>query len=172
MNRDRRLSRVVIVFLMSGVLGVVCIAVRSVHAQTKAATAVPAPTVSTFTVQVSGAASEMKTGLAEPVAFSGPLVVTATVSTDPALGPGAVISINGRGIRGIGAKTGTIYLNECEATLTRRFGAKDVIKTTFAFFENAPGSYLRSKTGLLTVKLTYNTKTMALTRVTANVSNL
>jgi len=87
--------------------------------------------------------------------------------TDPILPPSVVVSIDGRGVKGIGNNTGTVYLNECEANLNRRFAATDVISTTFAFFEDAPESYLRSKTGLLTLNLTYNTTTMALTKVTA-----
>ena len=172
MNEDRRLSRVVVLFLMSGVVGSVCLSVRSAHAQANTAAVVPVPVASTFTIDVSGSAPALKTGLTEAITFSGPLVVTSIVSTDPTLGPGAVVSIDGRALKGIGSRTGKVYLNECEANLTRPFGAKDTIKTTFAFFEDAPGSYLNSKTGLLTLNLTYNTTTMTLTKVTASVSTL
>ena len=167
MNIDRGLLRVVILSL--GIMSSLCIAVRPVHAQTAAAGISPVSTVSTFTLQVSGTAPQLKTGLTEAVSFSGPLVVKAIVSTDPTLGPGAVVSVDGRGVKGIGAKTGSVYLNECEANLTRPFGATDAIKMTFAFFEDAPGSYMTSKTGLLTLSLTYDTKTMVLTKVTASV---
>ena len=163
MKMNRRLSRVVILSLLSGV-GSLFIAVRPAHAQTS--------TISTATIQTSGTASAAKTGLTETVSFSGPVVVTATVSTDPTLGPGAVVSIDGRGVKGTGNKTGTVYLNECEANLTRPFAATDVIKLTFAFFADAPGSYLTSKTGLVTLTLTYDTVTMKLTKVTASVGTL
>ena len=156
MKTYRGLSRVVILSL-----GSLFIAVRPAHAQTA--------TVSTFTVQVSGSATAAQTGLNETVNFSGPVVVTATVVTDPILPPGAVVSIDGRGVKGIGATTGTVYLNECEANLSRLLAATDVINTTFAFFENKAGSYLFSKTGLLQLNLTYNTTTLALTNVIASV---
>jgi len=97
-------------------------------------------------------------------------LVTARVATDPALGPSAVVSIDGRGVKGIGSTTQTVYLNECEANLTRPFAATDVIKLTFAFFRDAPGSYLTSKTGLLTLNLTYSTATLKLTNVTGSAS--
>ena len=172
MNIDRGLSRVVVLSLMSGVLGSLFIVVGPIQAQTTAAAVSPVTTVSTFTIQVSGTASALKTGLTEAINFSGPLVVTATVSTDPTLGPGAVVSVDGRDVTGVGARTGTVYVNECEANLTRRFAATDVIKMTFAFFENAQGSYMKSKTGLLTLNLTYDTTKMTLTNVTASVGTL
>ena len=126
-------------------------------------------TVSSFTLPVSGNASSVKTGLAETVMFSGSVIVTATVVTDPALGPTVVVFIDGRGVTGTGKQTNTAYANTCVANLTRPFGPSDVIQTTFAFFQNAPGGYLSSKTGLLTLNLTYNTTTMALTNVTASI---
>ncbi len=169
MKTYRGLSKAVLPSLLVGVLGALFIAVSPAYAQTST---VPTSTVSTFTIQVSGSASAAKTGLGEAVTFSGPLVMTANVITDPILPPSVVVTIDGRGVKGIGNKTGTVYLNECEANLNRLFAATDVIQTTFAFFEDAPGSYLTSKTGVLTLNLTYDTTTMALTKVTASVGTL
>jgi len=182
MERTMKRSRGVVLPVAAGMLGALLLAVPAALAQT---------TVSTFTIQVSGTASSAKTGLGETVAFSGPLVVTATVVTDPAastptagtsaLPPSVVVQIDGRGVIGKGQKTGTTYNNECEANLTRLFAATDAIETTFAFFA-APsaagasaglvGSYLTSKTGVLTLNLTYDTTTAALTNVTASVGAL
>jgi len=134
------------------------------RAQTKA--------VSSFTIQVAGTASAVKTGLQETVAFSGPVIVTATVVTDPALGPTVTLFVDGRGVTGTGNKTKTTYVNNCIANLTRLFGATDVIQTTFAFFQNTAGGYMSAKTGLLTLNLTYNTTTQALTNVTASVGTM
>jgi|GEM_PF-5419232 len=146
--------------------------VAEVGAQTPGAAVSQVSVSSTITVQISGSASTQKTGLAEPITFSGPLVVTSVVSTDPALGPGAVVSIDGHGIKGTGSKSGKVYVTECEANLTRRFAGTDSIKMTFPFFEDAPGSYMNAKTGLLTLTLTYNLKTMLLTKVTASAGTL
>ncbi|HET7788205.1 MAG TPA: hypothetical protein VFL36_19695 [Myxococcales bacterium] len=147
-------------------------------------------TVSTFTIQVSGTASSVKTGLPETVKFSGPVVITTTVVTDPSsptptatttlLPPSVEVSIDGRGVTGVGQKTGTIYNNECEARLTRLFSATDTISLTFAFYPAPPptaaadavGAYMSSKTGLLTLNLTYDTATTALTGVTASLGTL
>ena len=171
MKTKRSLSTIVIISLMSGVLGSL-IAVRPAQAQATAPAASAQAVVSTFTLQVAGTASKATTGLPETVTFAGAVLVTATVENDPALGPGAVVAIDGRGVKGTGNTSGTIYLNECEANLTRPFAATDVIKLTFAFFEDAPGSYMRSKTGLVTLTLTYDTVTMKLTNVTASLGSL
>jgi len=47
-----------------------------------------------------------------------------------------------------------------------------VIKTTFAFYPNAPGGFAKARTALLTLNLGYNTTTGALTSATAIVGNL
>lgn len=168
MKMNRGLSRVVILSLLNGVLGLVFIAVCPAYAQTSASLT---PIVSTSTVQVSTASAVAAS--TETVTFSGPVVVTATVVTDPTQGPTTlVVAIDGRGLKGIGTKTGIVYLNECEANLTRPFAGTDVIETTFAYFEDAPGSYLKAKTGLLTLNMTYNTTTKTLSKVTASVSTL
>jgi hypothetical protein len=182
MERTMKRSLGVVLPVAAGVLGALLLAVPSALAQT---------TVSTFTIQVSGTASAVKTGLKETVSFSGPLVVTTTVVTDPSastptattttLPPSVVVSIDGRGVVGTGQKTGTKYVNECEASLTRFFAATDAVELTFAFFP-APsssdanagliGSYLSSKTGLVSLNLTYDTTTMALTNATAAFGTL
>lgn len=159
-----KMNRLASVLLPSFLIGSLFLAVGPASAQTSV--------TSTVTLQVSGTAPAVKTGLNETVTFSGPLVVTARVVTDPTLGPSAMVSIDGRGVIGTGKKTGATYLNECEASLARPFAASDTINTTFAFFLDAPGSYMSSKTGLLTLTLTYDTTTMKLTGVSASVSTL
>ena len=181
MERTMKRSRGVVLPVAAGVLGALLLAVPAAKAQT---------TVSTFTIQVSGTASAAKTGLPETVKFSGPVVITTTVVTDPAastpdattsaLPPSVVVSVDGRGVTGVGQKSGTTYKNECEANLTRLFGATDTVELTFAFFAapaasapaDAVGLYLTSKTGVLTLNLTYDTSTTALTGVTAAVGTL
>ena len=99
-------------------------------------------TVSTFTLPVAGTASAAATGLPEAVAFSGTVVITATVVTDPTLPPNVVVSVDGRAITGVGQTSKAVYKNECEANLTRPLGPTDKVQLTFAFFKDAKGSYL------------------------------
>ena len=137
-------------------------AVASARAQTAA--------TSSFTIQISGNASAVKTGLPETVMFSGPLVVTSTVVTDPALGPTAAVFVDGRGVVGTGSKTKGTYSNTCVANLTRPFGPTDTIQMTCAFYPDTAGGYMSSKTALVTINLTYDTTTMALTNAVAGIT--
>ena len=171
MKTKRSLSGIVVISLMSGVLTSL-IAVRPAQARAKGEVLPKTTVVSTVTLHVAGTAPAAKTGLSEDVTFAGPVRVTSSAENDTALGPSAVVAIDGRGVKGIGNKTGTIYLNECEANLTRPFAATDVIKLTFAFFEDAPESYMTSKTGLITLTLSYDPVTMKLKNVTASVGSL
>lgn len=155
--------RVVWLSVLGGILGALFLVVRAAHAQT---------TVSTFALQVGGTAPAVKTGLPETVTFAGGVQITATVVTDPVLPPGVVVSVDGRGVIGTGNKTGTIYKNMAVANLSRLFAATDTIVTTFAFFADAPGSYMQSKTGVLTLNLTYDPVTMALINVTGSVGTM
>ena len=138
-------------------------AARAAQAQT---------TVSTLTVQVAGTASPLKTGLTEAISFSGPVLITATVVKDPALATGVALTIDARGVTGVGSTTGTIYKNTAFANLSRLFAATDTIKTTFAYFADAPGSHMRAKTGLLTLNLVYNATTLALVSASGAVGTL
>ena len=153
-------SRLPIAFFLGGLL----LATAPAHAQ--------AVSTSSFTIQVSGTASAVKTGLAETVQFAGPLIVTATVVNDPTLGPTVAIWVDGRGVAGTGNKTKTAYANTCVANLTRPFGPTDTVQTTFAFYQDTPDGYMNAKTGLLTLNLTYDTVTQALTSVTGGVGTM
>ncbi len=179
MERKMKTCRGILSTLLCGALAALLLAPTSALAQT---------TVSTYTIQVSGNASSVKTGLPETVKFAGPVVITATVVTDPAastptagttaLPPAVYVSIDGTGVVGTGAKTGAIYKNFCIATLTRLFSTTDAIETTFAFFKDAAAgsaiaaSYAQSKTGLLDLALTYDPATMALTNATGTLGTL
>ena len=124
------------------------------------------------TIEVSGSATALKTGLSEGVTFSGKVAISATVVTDPALPTGVTLFVDGKGIRGVGNETGTVYVNSFEANVTRLFRPTDKITLTFAFFEEKSDSILKSKTGVLTITLTYDEKTRTLTGATGVVGTL
>jgi hypothetical protein len=129
-------------------------------------------TTSQATMEVNGTASAIKTGLPEAVTFSGNVVVYASVVTDPALPTGVTLFVDGKGVRGVGSETGTVYINSCEANLTRLYRPTDKITLTFAFFEEKPGSFLKSKTGVVTINLTYDEATRKLKAATGAVGTL
>ena len=68
-ERNMKKSRGTILSLLGGVVGALLLAAPAASAQS---------TVSTFTLQVAGTASSLKTGLPETVKFAGPVVITAT----------------------------------------------------------------------------------------------
>ncbi len=138
----------------------------------EAPTAVVGVTTSQATIEVNGNASAVKTGLPESVTFSGNIVIDATVVTDPALPTGVTLFVDGKGVRGVGNETGTVYVNTFEANVTRLFRPTDKITLTFAFFEDKKGAFRKSKTGVVTITLTYDEKTRKLTRATAAVGAL
>jgi hypothetical protein len=161
------------------ILAMLFLAVAPTQAQEAAAgeaTAAPAvavtATISEATIKVSGTASASRTGLPESVTFSGDIVIHATVVTDPAVPTGVTLFIDGKGVRGVGNETGTVYINSCEANLTRLFRPTDKITLTFAFFEDKPGAFLKSKTGVVTITLTYDEATRKLKAATGAVGTL
>jgi hypothetical protein len=168
MKKNLGLSRTLMLSLVSGV-SLSLLAIAPVQAQSTIAIQEAKTIVSTVTLKVAGSALPRQTGLKETVDFAGPLVVTATVLVDPALPPSLVVSIDGLGIQGVGATTGTIYVNELEANLTRLFAATDSTTLTFAFFESKEGSYLSARTGLLTVNLAFDKTTMMISTATATI---
>lgn len=167
-------------------LVVLFLAVAPIHAQeavpedaketaaagARAAAAAVAVTTSQATIQVSGSAPASRTGLPESVTFSGNIVIDATVVTDPALPTAVTLFVDGKGIRGVGNETGTVYVNSFEANVTRLFRPTDKVTLTFAFFEDKQGAFRKSKTGVVTITLTYDEKTRKLTRVTGAVATL
>jgi hypothetical protein len=168
MKKNLGLSGALILSLVSGMC-LSLLAAGTVQAQSTVTTTAAKAIVSTVTLKVAGSALPRQTGLKETVNFAGPLVVTATVLVDPALPPSLVVSIDGLGIQGTGATTGTVYANELEANLTRLFAATDSTTLTFAFFENKEGSYLSARTGLLTVNLAFDKTTMMISSATATI---
>lgn len=158
--------------LLPAVLFFVVGSIQAQEAATGTVAAEPAGvavTTSQATVQVSGSAPALRTGLAEGVAFSGSVVVHATVVTDPALPTGVTLYVDCKGIRGTGNDSRTVYVNSCEANVTRLFRPKDQITLTFAFFEDKPGAFLKAKTGVVTINLTYDEATKKLTGATGAV---
>jgi hypothetical protein len=137
-----------------------------------AAAAAVTVTTSQATIQVSGSAPALRTGLPETVTFSGNIAINAIVVTDPGLPTGVTLYVDGKGVRGVGDETGTVYVNSCEANLTRLFRPTDRITLTFAFFEDKPGAFRKSKTGVVTITLTYDEATKKLTRATGVVGTL
>jgi hypothetical protein len=160
-------SRKTFLSLVTGVLGALLLCAGPAHAQT---------TVSTFSVPVKGVLFPQDTGLKEAVTFKGSVSVTTTVVTDPTLPRSVVVQINGtKTITATGDNTGASYSNECEAALTRLFAATDTINLTFSFFRDpnvVSNALTNAATAVLTLNLTYDTTTTALTGATGSIVSI
>ena len=130
-------------------------------------------TSSQTTTQVSGSTTSTRTsGTVETVTFSGDVVINAMVVTDPAVPTGVTLFVDCKALRGVGDTTGTVYVNSCEANVTRLFRKTDRVTLTFAYFEDQTDSFLKAKTGVLTLNLTYDEATRTLTGATGTVGTL
>src|SRR5713101_2045610 len=92
---------------------------------------------------------------------------SATIGTPP----GVVVRVDARGLTCVGATSKTAYLNTGFANITRLLVASDVVKMTFALYPNTAGGYMKARTGMVTVNLSYNTTTGALTGASATIGN-
>jgi len=79
--------------------------------------------------------------------------------------------VDTRGLSCVGQSTKTTYLNSGQANLTRLLVASDVVQMTFAMYPNTAGGYLKARTGMATLNLSYDTTTGALTAASASIGN-
>jgi hypothetical protein len=170
--------------MISGAMGAILLAAPPAHAQS---------TVSSFTPTVSGrvissANTPAKTRVvtdplaSENIFCTGPVKITTAAVTDEILPPGVVVSVDARGLSCVGETSGATYVNTGQANLTRSLVATDVIETTFALYQGVPGEshrartkragFLGARTGLLTLHLTYDTISGALSNATGSVGSL
>jgi hypothetical protein len=107
----------------------------------------------------------------ENVQCSGDLTIATKAVSDPALPPGVVVSIDASALVCVGQGTRGRYVTDGHATLTRLLVPSDVITTTLAFHRATPNGFLTARTALLTLNLTYDTTTGALTGATASLGD-
>ena len=134
-------------------------------------------TTSTFSVLSSGTVVGTAPGGAASVAApenincTGTVKIITTAVSDPTLPPGVVVFVDARGLSCVGATSKTVYLNSGIANLSRLLVPADVVKMTFALYPNTVGGYMQARTGMLTLNLTYNTTTGALTSASSSIGN-
>ena len=153
---SRRIPSVRGLALIGAILGAVLIAAPVARAQTA---------VSSSTITISGNVLLNN----DNISCSGSVKVTTTFVTDPVLPPSEVVFIDARSVACTG-QNGTVWLNNGQANLTRPLVANDVIKTTIAIFPNTATGYLKARTALLTLNLSFNTTTGALLSASGSVS--
>jgi len=124
--------------------------------------------------QSSTAESSALTGAStESVTFSGNAVIKANVRDDPDFRtpPIVVLSIDMSGVTGVGATTRKKYVTTNKTIVQRRLRPTDTVDVSFPFWvsgTSAPGS---GPVGKLSIALTYDVNTKALTSAAGSVTN-
>jgi len=132
---------------------------------------------STFSVKVSGTLSPTAsstpttTSPGESITCTGTVKVMSTAVSDPTLPPQVVVSVDTTAVTCTGQTSKTVYLNSGQGNLTRPLVANDKIDMTFAVYPNVAGGYMKARTGLATVNLSFDTTTGALTGASAALTS-
>jgi hypothetical protein len=166
-------------WLAGAVLACVVLAAPAARAQT-VSTALPTTTGSVGVAKVAIKLTT-STGLVatpilaagpELVLLSGPVSVTASYIPDPAGGPATMAyAIDATKVAGAGA-SGTAYSAvTAQANITRPFALVDSVQVTLPFFPKTATGYLTPRTMLLTLNVTADAVTHAVTSVTSTIGN-
>jgi len=107
----------------------------------------------------------------EAISCSGPVKIATAAVSDPTLPPGVVVTVDVRGLSCVGQTSGATYVNSGFANLTRPLLATDLVQTTFAVYPDTAGGYMDARTAMVTLNLTYDTITGALTTALASIGN-
>jgi hypothetical protein len=146
--------------------GALALAAPSADAQSARSTR-----ASSVTGALSAGAAVGSDPAAENVQCSGDLTIDTKAVADPTLPPGVVVSIDASALVCVGQATRGRYVTDGQPTLTRLLVPSDVVTTTLAFHRNSADELLPSRTALLTLKLTFDTATGALTGATATLGD-
>lgn len=109
---------------------------------------------------------------AEALVCSGGVTITTRAVTDTSLPPGVVVSVDAAGLACTGQSSRGRYVTTGQANLTRLLAASDVIQTTLAVYRDVPGGIHTTRAALLTLDLSYDTATGALTAAAARLGDV
>jgi hypothetical protein len=109
----------------------------------------------------------------EAVALSGAVAVSANYIPDPAGGVGTMAYfIDATKLSGTGASSGLVYTAATgQATATRQYALNDTLNLTMSFYPKTATGYLSPRTFLLTLAVTIDATTKAVTAVTSKIGN-
>lgn len=127
----------------------------------------PTPPAQTALVPIKGVVS----GSPESVNFSGDAKVLSRHAPDPDFNkPRLVLSIDLRGVAGIGASTGAKYVVYGPELVARPLAASHTVEISFPFKSSALTTASTSRTGVASFVLDFDVATGALTAATGSVS--
>ncbi len=168
--KTRRLLSTAVLWLVGWAMGGLLLTATAAHAQATASSSYTVSVSGTLGTKTTTASSGTVSTSPEAVSCTGPLKISAVTVRDPVMPPGVVFSFDSRGLSCVGLTSKIAYINSGQANLTRPLVPTDVVETTFAFYQNVPGGYLKARTAVATLNVSYNTTTGALTSATGSIS--
>jgi len=168
MKTPRSLSTLVLT-LVGGALAGLLLAATPAHAQATATSTYTVTTSGTLGTAAPAGTKTVAPGATEAVSCTGPLKISAVTVRDPVLPPSVIFSLDTRGLSCVGQTSKIAYVNSGQANLTRPLVANDVIETTFAYYQNVAGGYLKARTAVATLNVSYDTTTGAVTGATGTI---
>jgi hypothetical protein len=158
--------------LLGGAVAGLLLAATPAHAQATASSTYTVPVSGTLGKPTAPGAAAPPSGAPAPEAVSctGPLKLSAVAVKDPIMPPSVVLSFDARGLSCVGQTSKIAYLNSGQANLTRPLVANDVIETTFAYYQNVAGGYLKARTAVANLNVSYDTTTGAITSASGTIS--
>jgi len=172
--KTRRSLSTTVLRLVGGAMGGLLLGATAAHAQATAS--------SSYTVAVSGTlGTPAKPGgttapgaagatAPEAVSCTGPLKLSAIAVKDTVMPPSVVFSFDSRSLSCVGQTSKIAYINSGQANLTRPLVANDVVETTFAYYQDVAGGYLKAQTAVAKLSVSYDTTTGAVTSASGTIS--
>src|SRR5688572_20777781 len=125
------------------------------------------PPAETALVRISGVVS----GSPESVSFSGDAKVSSRHAADPDFNkPRLVLTIDLRGVAGVGSSTGAKYVVYGPELVQRQLAASHTVEITFPFKSSTSTTAATARTGVASFMLDYDVATGALTAASGRVS--
>jgi len=167
--KTRRFLSTAVLWLAGGAAGGLLLAATPAHAQATASSTFSVPVSGTLGTPAPAGTKTVASGAAETVTCTGPLKLSAVAVKDPIMPPSVVFSFDARGLSCVGQTSKIAYVNSGQANLTRPLVANDVIETTFAYYQNVAGGYLKARTAVATLNVSYDTTTGAITSASGTI---
>ena len=169
--KTRRSLSTVVLSLVGGAVAGLLLAATPAHAQATASSTYSVPVAGTLGTPATAGAKTVAPGGPETVTCTGPLKLSAVAVKDPIMPPSVVFSFDARALSCVGQTSKIAYINSGQANLTRPLVANDVVETTFAYYQDVAGGYLKARTAVATLNVSYDTTTGAITSASGTISN-
>ena len=169
MSMDRAFFAVMLSFIAAPAFAQEAVSTLAVESSLSAGSLFGAPApAQERTVPIKGIVS----GSPESVSFSGYAKVSSRQAADPDFNrPRLVLTIDLRGVSGVGSSTGASYAISGPELIQRPVAASHAVEITFPFKSSRSATAATARTGVATFALDFDVATGALTAASGNVSS-